>query len=283
MDRVGIEFLSVMNLSPVALVNLAADLGCQYISTMLGSLATSLNPLGYPSFSLVDDKNLRREMIAVMKGRGVSISLGEGYVVQPGADLRDRAADMEVMHELGVRRINAVSMDPDVARTFDQFAMVAEMADNAGMETTLEFAPELTVGDLPTALAAIRHVGRKDCRLLIDTMHLMRSGSSPAEVAALDPAIIGYVQLSDVPRKSTYASYMEEAMFERLPPGEGELPLKEILDALPRHLVIGLEVPQLAEAQRGVSPHDRLRNCVDGTRRLLDSLPTKSSSITGTR
>jgi hypothetical protein len=36
-ERLGIEFLSVFGLPPVEFVNLAADLGCRYISTGLRS------------------------------------------------------------------------------------------------------------------------------------------------------------------------------------------------------------------------------------------------------
>ena len=117
-------------------------------------------------------------MIAAMRDRGVSISLGEGFTVRPGLDVcEQRAADLEVMCELGVKRINTVSMDPDLARTFDQFAALAELAPASGVEVTTELVPGLTVADLPTALAAVRHVGRPNFRLLIDTMHLVRSGS----------------------------------------------------------------------------------------------------------
>lgn len=267
MDRLGIEFLSVLGLGPVEFVNLAADLGCRRISMCLTSLAES--PLGHPAYSLATDKALRREMIAAMQDRGVSISLGEGFFVTPGSDVRDRAADLDVMVELGVRRINTVSIEPDLPRTFDQFAAVAEMAAAAGVETTTEFAPTLAVADLATALAALKHVGRKEFRLLIDTMHLVRSGGTAADLAALDPDLIGYIQLCDVPLVGTFPSYMDEAMFARRPPGEGELPLLDILKAVPRDVVVSLEIPELAKAKSGVGPHERLGHCVKAARELL--------------
>jgi hypothetical protein len=62
---------------------------------------------------------------------------------------------------------------------------------------------------------------------------------------------------------------MEEAMFERMVPGEGELPLRELLSALPKDIVIELEVPRRSLALAGVSPADRLRPCVEAARRLL--------------
>ncbi|MDT3443870.1 MULTISPECIES: hypothetical protein [unclassified Pseudofrankia] len=88
MERLGLEFLSVFGLPPTDFVALAADLGCQHISTGLES--NPYGTLGYPPFSLREDASLRREMIAVMRDRGVSISLGEGMSVRAGADVRDK-------------------------------------------------------------------------------------------------------------------------------------------------------------------------------------------------
>jgi hypothetical protein len=113
MNRLGIENISVFGLPPVEFVNLAADLGCRYISTGLEPI--EYNPHGYPRFSLREDTALRREMVAAMRDRGVSISLGEGFTIRPGFDVcKQRAADLDVMCELGVKRINTVRMDPDL-------------------------------------------------------------------------------------------------------------------------------------------------------------------------
>jgi sugar phosphate isomerase/epimerase len=269
-NRLGIESISVFGLPPVEFVNLAADLGCAHISATLTPI--DINPHGYPRWSLREDPVLRRAMIAALRDRGVTISLGEGFTVRAGMDVRQRAADLDTMSELGVKRINTVSMDPDLNRSFDQFATLVELASARGVETTLEFAPGLGVADLPTALLAIRHVGRPDFRLLIDTMHLVRSGSGAADLAALDPLLIGYVQLCDVPLKPRIANYMQESMTERMAPGAGELPLRDILGALPRHLVIGLEIPLQSQALAGASPQHRLGRCVEAARNLLSEL-----------
>lgn len=270
MERLGIELLSVFGMPPVTFVALAADLGCRYISTALTS--NPYNPSIYPPFSLRDDPTLRREMMAAMRDREVSISLGEGMVVREGADIQDRVGDLEIMAELGVRRINTVSLDPDLDRSIDQFGILAENAASLGMETTLEASPGLTVPDLPSALEVIRQVGRPDFRLLVDTMHVVRSGSGPDDLARLDPGVIGYIQLSDAPLVPAIPNYMEEAMFERMVPGTGELPLLDVLEVLPRDLVIGLEIPLRAEAMAGVGPHERVGRCVDAASGLLARL-----------
>jgi sugar phosphate isomerase/epimerase len=267
-DRLALGFLSVFALPPVEFVDIAANLGCQYISTVVQG--QPLLPLGFDSFSLRNDV-LRSELLAAMNHHGVKISLGDGFLVLPGAEMQAFARDLDVLAELGVPWINAVSLDPDLNRTFDQFADLAELAAQRNIKTALEPVPGLTVGDLPTALAALEHVGRTDFRLLIDTMHLVRSGSTVEDLAALDSAQIGYAQLCDSMFRPRIDNYLEEAMYERLVPGEGELPLQEILAVLPEDIVIELEIPRRSLALAGVSPLDRLRPCVDAARTLLSN------------
>ena len=155
MDRLAIGFLGGFGLPPVEFVNLTADLGCGQMSTVVRGLP--LVPLGYPPYSLKDAK-LRRDVLAAMNHRGVTISLGDGFLVLPGADMHTFAADLDALAELGVPRINVVSLDPDVARTFDQFAILTELAAQRNIQTVVEPVPGLTIGDLPTALAARDHV-----------------------------------------------------------------------------------------------------------------------------
>jgi sugar phosphate isomerase/epimerase len=273
MNQLAVGFLSVFALPPVEFVNLAADLGCRYISTIVQG--QPLVPLGFPPFSLKDDVALRKNLRAAMNDRGVTISLGDGFLVLPGGEMRNFCTDLDVLAELGVPRINVVSLDPDLSRTFDQFAALTELAAQRNIETDVEPVPGLTVGNLSTAVAALEYVGRPDFRLLIDTMHLVRSGSGAADLTALDPEHIGYAQLNDTTLQPRIENYMEEAMYERMVPGEGELPLRDILSALPPDIVIELEVPRRSLALAGVGPIDRLRPCVEAARRLLSEIPSR--------
>ena len=67
-------------------------------------------------------------------------------------------------------------------------------------------------------------------------------------------------------------SYGEEARYERRAPGDGDLPLADLLRAVPGDLVVGLEVPQRALALAGIGPEERLRPVVERTRHLLATL-----------
>ncbi len=270
MRGLGIEFISVFGLPPVEFVHLAADLGCRHISTSL--TGARLESLGYPAFSLKDDAALRQHLRAAMDDRGISISLGEGMVIAPDSDVSGLAADLDVMAEIGAAQINTISFDRDRNRTFDQLALLTELAAERGIGTTIELAPGMTIGDVPTVLAAIEHAGTADLRLTVDTMHWARAGFGAAELNELGPEKIGYVQLSDTTHTPRAKSYLHEAMYERLAPGDGELPLAEILGAVPADVVIGLEIPMRRLAESGVGPMERLRPCVAATRELFSTL-----------
>jgi sugar phosphate isomerase/epimerase len=268
MDRLGIEMLCVFGMPPIEYVGLTADLGCRYITTGLDGFV--LKQLGYQPFSLRDDAQLRRDLLAAMDDRGVSISLGEGLLIAPGVDVRSYTADLDIMAELGIPRINTVSLEADRARTFDELAVLTGLAADRGLLTSVEPVPGLAIADLPTAMAAVEHVGRDEISLLIDTMHVARSSAGADDLRSLPAERIGHIQLCDVPLRSTgQYNYAEEAMFHRMAPGEGELPLAEMLAALPSDRVVGLEVPMLSRAEAGVSAYDRLLPGVENARALL--------------
>jgi hypothetical protein len=52
-------------------------------------------------------------------------------------------------------------------------------------------------------------------------------------------------------------------------PGEGELPLAEILSVVPPDVPVGLEVPMLSRAIAGEPTEDRARRCVQAARALM--------------
>jgi sugar phosphate isomerase/epimerase len=210
-------------------------------------------------------------MKAAMRERGVVIGLGDGFLVRPGQQMSDRLGDLDLMAELGALRVSGVTLDPDLERTKDEFALLAQYAKERGMSASIEFAPPQPVNHLAAALSVVRHVNQPHFRLLIDSMHFYRSGGKTAELRALDPNLIGYAQLCDVPLKPAHADYMQEAMFERKVPGTGELPLAEFVAAMPPDVPISLEVPMRAQAEAGVGPFERLKPAVAAAKALLNA------------
>lgn len=275
--RLGLEFLGVFGLSPVDLVHLAADLGCQFIGTVMAPI--EYNPEGFAPWNLLQDRSLRRDLAAALQEREIELLLGDGNPFLPGVEAGEALApQLDLYAELGVKRVNSISFEPDLGRTFDQFATFARMAEERGMAPTIEFCPISVISDLATGLAAVHHAGG-EARLLVDTMHFYRSGSSLGELAA-SAALVGHIQLSDAPRQPALADYLEEAMFERALPGEGDAPLAAILAALPDVPTIGLEIPLRSLAESGIGPHERMARCVAAARQVLAESASESTTNT---
>jgi sugar phosphate isomerase/epimerase len=248
MDRLGLDMQTVFGLPPVEHVALAAQLGCSHISIGLAPVPWKLDE--FAAWSLKDDAVLRRETRTAMSDLGVTCSVIEGFAVRPQVDARDRAADLDIAAELGAARVSAVCMEPDLARGLDQLAILADLTAERGLILTLEFAPPHRINTLQGAIEAIRQIGRPNMRLVIDAMHFFRSGGVVADLERMDPALIGYAQLCDVPQVSAGGTYLDEACFNRQPPGQGALPLREWLRATPNDIPLGLEVPMRAEVER---------------------------------
>ena len=266
MNPLGIECLSTFGLHPVELIRLTGELGCSHVTLNIGTAANRL-PI-YPEVSFRRDPALQREMKAALADSGVTIGMLEGFAILPGGNAEDLAADLDMAAELGAGAICTVSLDRDMAYTHAEFAQLAEMAAERGLAVTTEVGAGV-LRRLDKAVAALDAVAHPAFRLLIDTMHFFRFGATVADFAALDPAAIGHVQLNDVPMPAVIEDYMEEALYERRAPGDGDLPLADFLQHVPDGVVIGLEIPIRSEAEAGVGPRERLSRCLERTRALL--------------
>ena len=272
MRELGIEFISVFGMPPVEFVELAAELGCEHIS--MGTQQSEFDPHGYPRYSIYDT-TLRQELKAALAANGVSISLGENLLVQPGVDMREQwKTDLEAFSDLGVTRINSVTFEQDFNRNVEKYGLLAETTAQFGVKTLHEFVPIFGIADIPTALDLVTKVAHPNLGLIIDTMHVSRSGATVDDLRNIPPELVGYIQLCDAPiidRDWSFMDqdYMYEAMFERQVPGEGELSLAEYLAALPEDRIVSLEIPLRAEAEQGSGPRERLGRTVDAARRLL--------------
>lgn len=276
MASLGIEFISVFGMPLTQFVELAAGLDCRNVSIGLNQM--DYDPHGYARYSLAEDQVLQRELKASLDANGVSVSLGENLPIMAEGDSREMwKASLDVLSRLGATRINSVSFEPNIERNIDQYGILAELTASYGIDTLIEFVPIFGIPDVPTALHVIEKVGHPRLGMIVDTMHVARSGATVDDLRALPPELVGYIQLCDVPRgRVGYdfmdAGYMDEAMHQRYAPGDGELPLADYLAALPADRVIGLEIPLRSDAEAGKGPRERLDYCLRKARDLLADL-----------
>jgi sugar phosphate isomerase/epimerase len=133
----------------------------------------------------------------------------------------------------------------------------------------LEFIPYTHVRSLADACSLLTEVAPANAGLLIDALHLSRSGGSPAEIAGYDPALFTYYHLCDAPAALPGREGLRaEARGGRLYPGEGELWLSEFIAAFPQDTPAAVEAPSSRYAS--MPPVERARLASDGSRRLFE-------------
>lgn len=252
----GIELITMLGQDPVDMVNLAADLGVPRIGLALSPVAVV--PDGAPIWDLRSDTALYSATKSAIAGRGVEVMLAEGFLIHPQMEMAASERDMDLLAELGAQKVNCVGLEPDLARCHDQFALFASLAAERDMGATIEFMPFVAIDSLAKAVDCARACNSGTGSVLLDSMHVFRTGTSLSDLAALDPALIGHAQLCDGRRDWPDGDYMDHAKFERLAPGEGDLDLHAFLSALPEGISLGLEVPQRDKALAGMNHRERL-------------------------
>ena len=97
--------------------------------------------------------------------------------------------------------------------------LCAYAAANApGVRIVLEFLPIFAIATLQQALDVTAAVDRPEAGVVVDSLHLARSGGSPDDLRGIDPTLLPYLQLADAPASSPadLAGLRDEALHGRL-------------------------------------------------------------------
>jgi len=259
---VGLGHLTVLELPPIELLQLAAAVGYAAIGLRLYPAFP-----GSPCYEIAPGSALMREMRRRIEGDGVAVFDIE-FVVMEGDFVPDRLTPiLETAALLGARRLSVCGDDPDRARMVANFAALCDLAAGFGMGVDLECMAWRRVANLADAVQVVLAAGRPNAGVLVDALHLARTGGNPTDVLAMPPGLIAAAQLCDAvaTRPIGHEAILREARSGRLPPGEGALPLVELLDALPDATILSVEVPMAAAG----SAEERARRILQATRRLF--------------
>ncbi|HEX4505637.1 MAG TPA: TIM barrel protein, partial [Alphaproteobacteria bacterium] len=235
----------------------------------LGLIGIMVHPVqGVPDFGMASDTPMRRETRQRCRDLGIAIELIEGFLLTPETDVAGFRGSLESGAWLEARSVNIILRDPDLARLAHNLAAACELAGEYGIAAGTEWSRRTPLKS-PAEAAAFLGANAPGCKLQFDSLHLYRAGFSAADIAALDPRIVGRGQLSDGPAEMPVERQFEEALGGRMFPGDGTLPLDDFVRALPAGTVIGIEVPTTALKDQGVSAAERVARAVAGTRTVL--------------
>jgi sugar phosphate isomerase/epimerase len=264
MNPISLEQLTVEEAGPLELVSIAGELGCQHVSLFLRT--PERPPQWYP---LVTDASFRKQLARRMADCGVTPYTVEFFPLSPRANVDTYQPAFECAAQLGAKRMSVLVSDSDEERRLANFCQLCDRAAQFGLGVNVEFVAITQLPSLREALRLLSRANRPNAGIMVDTLHLMRSGGTVAELAAAPRQFIGGAQFCDGPLTMAPDRQLFEAISERTIPGHGEFPLREFVRALPPEVPIGIEVPLKSLKDKGVGPLERARIVVEASRRII--------------
>lgn len=214
-----------------------------------------------------------RDAKAALADSGLELLDVEVVWFKPGASDPDHLRCIDIGAELGAKHVLVVSSDPDMGANAAKLAALCAHAEPSGMRVSLEFGLFTEVKTIAQALGVIAAAAHPLAALLIDPLHLARSGGTPADVAAVSPHLLPYAQFCDAvavgPAADDPKGIIREAIDERLQTGEGALPLHALLAALPKDIPLSIELRSKALRDGWPDPGERALVTAQATRAWL--------------
>ena len=245
---VSLAHLTVLETTPPDLVTVAATAGFRTIGIRL----TATPSVGVPPYDMLREGPMLRETLTRLADTGVRVLDTEFLRFEPEQPVGVPEGFLEVSARLGARYVLVMSAEPEEARTLDRFADLCDRAAAFGLEVCLEFAIYTGVRTLTHAAEMVARSKRANAFVLIDALHFSRSGGLPSHVAQVDPTLLRYAQICDAgpdrPRPDDTPSLIREARTGRLLPGDGVLPLRDLVAALPPGIPLAIEAPDRTTA-----------------------------------
>jgi len=263
-----ISFLSlahftVIDADPLTLIDAGAAAGFDAVG-----LRIVPPPGAAPIVPVVGDPDMQRLIKARLAATGMKILDMEAVWLLPETDVSSLRPVLDTTVELGARHLIVCNNDPDHSRAVDNLARLCEASEARGLRVMLEFLPYTELRSLADAYALLEEVKPANAGILVDAVHLSRSGGSPADLALYDPALFSFVHLCDVPAAPPpFEGLRAEARGGRLYPGEGGLWLEEFVRAFPADTAFAVEAPSSRHA--ALPPVERAKVAADACRALL--------------
>lgn len=223
--RLAFSTLGVPGLPLPEVLRLATDTGFHGVELR----AHPEEPV-HPGLGLTE----RVEVVERFKDAGVALLSVAGYprVAESGEDepvLAELRALLELARDLGAPYARVFPGGGDAgaaeadATAVRRLTKAAPLAADLGVRVLLETHDSHRTG--AEAARVLREVNHPGCGALWDVLHTWRGGEDPAGTHAALAPYLGYVQVKDVASREDSTP---------LPPGDGVLPLAEVVELLTR-------------------------------------------------
>ncbi len=231
-------------------------------------------------FPLMGNKAYLNRLQTKLKDHAIQVLDIEAVWLTPDTHVPGLEAVLELGATLGAKHVLVLGNDPEQSRLVERLGALSELAERYGLKPALEWHPYVAVRNVHQALKLLNEVGQAKVSLLVDALHLYRSGGCAQDLAAVPAELMPYWQICDASSTPPpFDQLRNEARNDRRYPGAGELDLGSLLDIMPRSSAISVEAP--FQKYAGLSASERGMLCATATRDVLARHYNSKSSITG--
>jgi sugar phosphate isomerase/epimerase len=203
--------LTVFELAPPDMVSCAAEAGYAGVGLRLLP-ATTVEPT-YPA---IGDTPMVREIAQRLADTGVRLLDIEIFKLMPDTEVRDFLPALETGAKLGASQVLVAGYDSDEVRLVERFAALCSLGAPLGLTMNLEPMPWTEVKNLQQGARLVANAGKPNAGVLIDAIHFDRGGNVPADIAAVPPDRLHYMQLCDAPAVGAHSEMLlHQARAER--------------------------------------------------------------------
>jgi sugar phosphate isomerase/epimerase len=242
--------MTVLPCSPLEQIDAAVMAGFDAIGLRLFPI-TPADP------DIMSSPATQRAIEQRIKETGLEVLDIEVVRATPQTDVDEIVPALEFASRLGAGWLAVTAAPLDSYDSSDERSVVrcllniCGVAERNSMRVALEFMAFRGIQTFEEAVRIVESVGHPAMGITIDALHFFRSGGTTESLQDIDPTIISCVQLSDAPRVAP-EDLVSEARQNRLYPGEGGLPLIELMSTLPRDVPVSVEVASRDRDQMSV-------------------------------
>ncbi|MDE3831385.1 TIM barrel protein (plasmid) [Sinorhizobium meliloti WSM1022] len=259
--NVSLAHLGVSDQGPRALIAAAAGAGFGGVGLPL--LSGALKPM---RTEIVGNAALIDEIVALCRDTGIRIFDVESLVLGHLPDDDHLHRVFETAAVLGASRISCLGYEktrgPGTLKpgeAGEELARLAKLAAGFGLMVCVEFMGFRSIDSLASAASIVRASGAPNAAVILDALHVQRTGATIDEIAALPAGTVSHFQICDASALSPPPEQLvDEARSGRLLPGEGIIPLAAIIAALPAGTDMSLEIPVAALSGLPVAERARI-------------------------
>jgi sugar phosphate isomerase/epimerase len=250
MNDLALAPTTIPDAGPLDYIAAAAAAGYRHVGLRL-------NPSpGFPFHPVVGNAVLIKEMKTRLAGAGLRVLDIYSFYLQPSTEVVTFKPAIELAAEFGAKYLVTMGADTDWSRQRDNFIRICEIAAAYGLTCIVEPAVIRPLANVAQTQRLIRDAGCTNVAICVDPLNFSRAGDHASDLTRIDPKLLPYAQICDGiigPDEPNPALLGRMSPNRRCLLGQGDVPLADILDALPPGLPLSIELPPPSDRTVGAA------------------------------